>query len=65
MVRTPVVVGLAILGLAAYRFTSVWNALPDSPVGSSIIEEEIKGPKGLVDRLLKTNRVVIFSKVIT
>lgn len=68
MVRTSAVVGLAILGLAAYKFLAVSKeALPDSTVGASIVAEDIKlasGPKAIVDNLLKTNRVVIFSKVI-
>ena len=68
MVRASVVIGFAIVGLAAYRLLAVpKGALPDSTVGASIIEEDLKAasePKAIVDNLLKTNRVVIFSKVI-
>ena len=68
--RIPVLLGLAIVGLTIYKFTSVsHNALP----GASLVAEEqnlaagepMTGVAGVVNSFLKANRVVVFSKVKT
>jgi hypothetical protein len=60
--RLPVLLGLAIIGLTIYKFTSISNnPLP----GASLVAEEQAptGVEGIVKGVLKSNRVVVFSKV--
>ena len=60
--RLPVLLGLAIVGLTIYKFTGIsQDALP----GASFVAEEqpMTGVAGVVSKFLKSNRVVVFSKV--
>jgi hypothetical protein len=62
--RTPVLLGLAIVGLTIYKFTTI---SPDALPGAGLVAEEhaLTGVEGVVKGYLKTNRVVVFSKVIS
>jgi hypothetical protein len=60
--RVPILLGLTLIGLAIWQFRTI---TPDALPGAIEIEQVLPGVEGIVKGYLKSNRVVVFSKVIT